>query len=131
MSEQPTSPQDTEEKASQFRQIIIDTARNGGFNHNPLLSTAHFVTCQRCKKRQRVVYLDYLKSGAFDFGKAEQIEVLTPQGAIGFVEIETVTPIVISFSCDECGCLIEVKPISAEYLKVIINKPKSSGTMFV
>ena len=131
MSRQPTSAQEDEEKSSQLKEIIIDRARRGLFNHNPLLSTVHFVTCQGCKKRQSVVYLDYLRSGEFDFGKAEQIEVLTSQGAVGFLEMEKVTPIVISLSCDECGCRFEVRPVSAEYLRVIIDKSKASGTMYV
>ena len=101
------------------------------FNRNPLLGTAHLVICQKCKHRQSIIYLDYLKSGEFDLGKAEQIEVHTSQGPIGFLEMEKVTPIIISLSCGKCGCRIEARPVSAEYLKAIIDKPKASETMFV
>ena len=130
MREQPTSRQGNEERSSQLKETIIDKAQKGVFNHNPMLSTTHFVTCQKCKHKQSVVYLDCLKSGKFELGKSKQIEVLSLQGAISFLEMEKVTPIIVSLICKECNCRIEARPVSAEYLKVIINKPKTSTTMY-
>jgi hypothetical protein len=130
MGEQSNSRRDTEQASSQLKEILIERARNGAFAHNPLLSTAHALTCQQCQQRQRVVYLDYLKAGEFALGKAEQIEVLNSSGPIGVLEREKVTPIVISRICKTCGCRIEVRPVSVEYLQVIIDRPQALGAMY-
>ena len=131
MRGQPNSRQEDERKPSQFKEMIIENAQKGAFNRNPLLSTTHFLTCQKCKHRQSIVYLDRLKSGEFEFGKVEQIEVLTTQGSIGFLEMEKFTPIIITLVCDQCGCKNEARPVSFEYLQFISNRPRASGTMFV
>jgi hypothetical protein len=71
-----------------------------------------------------------LKTGEFDFGKTEQIEVLNTQGMISFLERENFTPIVINLRCDKCSYSITVGKISVEYLKVLIDRPKASGDMY-
>jgi len=86
---------------------------------------------QKCRHRQHIVYLDYLKPGEFEFGKAEQVEILDPQGPIGFLEVEKITPIILSFICKKCGCQIEARPISVEYLKTIIDRPKTTEIIYV
>lgn len=131
MSEQPNSGPENERSSFQLKESIIDTARKGAFDHNPLLSTAHIITCKQCKHRQSIIYLDYLKSGEFELEKAEQIEVLHTSGPIGFLEMEKVTPIVFSLLCKECGRRIEVRPVSFEYLQVVIDRPQASGAMYV
>jgi hypothetical protein len=130
MGEQSNIRRDAERASPQLKEIIIKRAREGVFDHNPLLSTAHVSTCQRCKHRQRVVYLDYLKAGDFVLGKAEQIEVLDSSGPIGVLEMEKVTLIVISRICEACGSHNEVRPISVEYLQVIIDRPQALGAMY-
>jgi len=131
MCERSTSKQGNERKSFQLKEMIGRKAQRGVFDHNPLVSTVHFVTCQKCKHRQSIVYLDYLKSGEFEFGKAEQIEVFTSPGPISFTEAKKVTSIIINLICEECGYKIEARPVSAEYLKAIIDKPKTSGTLYV
>ena len=106
----------------------MEKARKGIFNNNPLLSTVHVVTCQKCRHRQHIVYLNYLKSGEFELGKTEQIQILNPQG---FLETETITPIILNLNCEKCGCQIEARPISVEYLKTIIDRPETTGIMYV
>jgi hypothetical protein len=120
-----------ENTSSELKKTIIEEARKGVFNHNPLLSTTHVVTCPKCQFRQPIIYLDYLQSGAFKFGKSEQIEVLNTQGSIGFWEMEKMTPVIISLVCEKCGYLIEVRPTSLEYIRVILEKPVTSGTLYV
>ena len=116
---------------AQLKEMIMEKAQEGAFNLNPLLCTTHFITCQKCKHRQDMVFLEYLKSGEFEFGKPEQIEVVATHEPIGFLEVETVTPIIMSVVCNVCGCRIEVRPVSAEYLSLVIRKPKTSVTMYV
>jgi uncharacterized protein YlaI len=130
MGEQSNRGRDNERASFQLKEIIGERARKGVLDHNPLLSTAHFVTCQQCKHRQSIVYLNYLKSGEFDLGKAQQIEVLDSSGPIGFLEMEKATPTVISLICEACGSRIEVRPFTAEYLQVIIDRPQASGAMY-
>jgi len=120
-----------EEELSHLKEIINDEARKGVFDNNPLLNTTHVVTCRECKHRQDIIFLEYLKSGEFELGKVQQIEVLDTSGPIGLFELEKVTPITITCICKECGCRIEVRPVSAEYLKTIIEKPKTAGTMYM
>lgn len=132
MHEPPSSdPGNNKGVSPELKKIIMKQARKGAFDHNPLLNTTHFVTCQQCKHSQHIVYLNYLRSGAFEFGNSEQIEVLTSQGPVGFLEMERVTMITISFACEKCGNQIEVRPVSVEYIQVILDKPTTSGTMYV
>ena len=111
--------------------IIVEKAQKGIFNNNPLLSTTHVVTCQKCRHRQHIVYLDYLRSGEFELGKTEQVEILDTQGPIGFLETDKITPIIPSLICEKCGCQIKTQPVSVEYLKTIIERPKTVGIMYV
>ena len=80
MPEHQNGGQGNEEDLSRFKEIIVEKAQKGIFNNNPLLSTIHVVTCQKCTHRQHIVYLDYLKSGEFELGKTEQVKILDPQG---------------------------------------------------
>jgi hypothetical protein len=121
----------TDEKPLQLKEILVDKARRGVFNHNPLLSTTHFLTCQKCRHKQSIIYLDYLKSGQFKIGKTEQIEVFTSHGPIAFLDKETVTPIIINLLCEVCDCQIESRPVSFEYLQTITKKPTTRDTMYV
>ncbi len=127
MSERLNNGEKAKEK---LKETILDKAREGVFDHNPLLSTIHSVTCEKCGRRLNIVYLDYLKSGEFEVGRAEQVEVLTTQGPVGWSDMERVRPIIISLTCEGCNCLIEARPVSIEYLMVIIDRPKTSGTMY-
>jgi hypothetical protein len=115
----------------EIKKMIIDKANKGVFNRNPLLNTLHHFECINCKTDLRIVYLNYLKSGEFELGQTEEIEVLNPQGVFTFLEKERVTPIVIKPVCRKCGAQIKVQPLNVEYLLVIINRPKSSSSIYV
>jgi len=84
-----------DKELSRFKEAVIEKARKGIFNNNPLLSTPHVVACQKCKHVEHVVYLDYLRSGDFEFGKTEQVEIVDMQGPIGFLDMEKITPIIL------------------------------------
>jgi len=130
MPEHQNSAQENEEP-SQFKEVVVDKAQKGIFNNNPLLSTTHVVTCQKCKHIEHIVYLDYLRSGEFEFGKTEQVEILDIQGAISFLDTEKITPIILSLICKRCGCQFKIHPVSVEYLKIIIDRQKIPGIMYV
>ena len=119
----------SEEDSSSLKQTIVGKAREGAFNNNPLLSAIHSVTCRGCGHRQRAVFLEFLRSGEFELGKVEQVEALDTQGPTGFVEIQKVTPVVLMLACEKCGRRIEAQPVSAEYLNMIISRPRAAGTM--
>jgi len=119
-----------EGKALQLKELIINKAREGVFDHNPLLSTSHLITCQKCKHQRSIVYLNYLKTGEFEIGTTTQIDVLSTQGIFSFLEKELFTPLVIGLTCDQCSSSIEIKPVSAEYLQVLIDRPTATGAMY-
>ena len=113
-----------------MREVIIEGARSGAFDKSPLVNTAHPVLCPKCKHRQSIVLLKYLLTGEFEIGKAEQIEVLITEGVIDFLEKETFTPIVVRPICEGCGASFDVKLVNVEYLKVIIDRPNVSNTLY-
>ena len=119
----------SEEDSSQLKETITKKAREGAFDDNPLLSAVHSVTCGGCGHRQKAVFLECLKSGEFELGKVEQVEALDTQGPTGFMDLEKVTPIILMLACEKCGRRIEARPVSAEYLRMIINRPRAAGTM--
>jgi len=53
------------------KETIIDMARKGVFNRNPMLATSHEVACKACGCTQKITYLDRLKSGRFELGEDE------------------------------------------------------------
>lgn len=111
--------------------MIVEHARAGAFNRNPLLTTSHRVICPLCRHRQRVIYLEYLQQGAFEVRKTANIEVRTSHGPIGFLETQRFTPIVISLVCERCQGRIEATPTSLEYLLSVVARPQASGSMYV
>jgi hypothetical protein len=76
------------------------------------------------------VYLDSLKNGDFEVGKTKQIEVLDASGPMGFWEQEQITPLTISYRCEVCTDIIEISPVSVEYLQLIINNPPATSTIY-
>jgi len=130
MGEPSGSGQDTEQPSRQMKAIIIAQARKGVFDRNPLLNTTHLHTCPHCQHRQRILYLNFLNSGDFEIGKTAQIEVLDSSGPMRLWEQERMTPLIISYRCDECGSHIEVQPVSVEYLQLIIDKPLASNAIY-
>ena len=131
MPNESNSEPENERSSSQLKELRMVTARKGTFNQNPLLSTTHTITCQHCQHSQSIVYLNSLKSGAFEVGKAEEIEVLDSSMPIESSEMEKVTPIIINFVCKKCSYCMEVRPVSVEYLQTLNDRPKPSGAMYV
>jgi hypothetical protein len=74
--------------------------------------------------------LDSLKNGAFDVGQTKHIEVLDASGPVGVWEQEQATPVTISYRCDMCSSIIEVSPVTVEYLQLIMSKPPVSRAMY-
>ena len=109
--------------------MIMGKAREGAFNDNPLLSAIHVISCTGCSHKQNTVFLEGLRSGEFELGKVEQVEALDTQGPTGFVEIQNATPVILKVACEKCGGQIEVRPVCAEYLRMIVNRPRAAGTM--
>ena len=130
MSGESSSGQNNEQLARTLKTLIVSSARNGTFDRNPLLNSAHALMCPHCYHRQRIVYLDSLKNGDFDVGKTEQIEVLDASGPMGVWEKEQATPVTISYRCDVCSGIIEVRPVTIEYLQLISSKPPVSSAMY-
>ena len=130
MSEESSRGQNTEQRARTLKTLIVSSARNGTFDRNPLLNTAHAHTCPQCQHRQRTVYLDSLKNGDFDVGQTKQIDVLDASGPMGVWEQEHATPATISYRCDGCSRIIAVSPVTVEYLQLIISTPPVSRAMY-
>jgi hypothetical protein len=130
MSDESSSGQNNEQRSRTLKTLIVSSARNGTLDRNPLLNTAHATTCPHCQHSQRIVYLDALKNGDFDVGQTKQIEVLDASGPMGVWEKEQATPVTISCRCDVCSGIIEVNPVTVEYLQLIISKPPVSSAMY-
>lgn len=108
---------------------IRKKAERGVFDRNPLLTIPHEILCADCGCRSRVIFLEYLRSGQFEFGKTETIEVVhaapTPTGLRRTVE--RITPIIIRMKCDRCGTETSCNPLSLEYLLFTTSRKESSG----
>jgi hypothetical protein len=108
---------------------IRKEAERGVFDRNPLLATPHEILCEDCGCRHRVIFLQYLRSGQFEFGKTETIEVVhaapTPTGLRRTVE--RITPIIIRIECDRCGSETSCNPLSLEYLLFTTSRKESCG----
>jgi len=119
---------DSEEE--RLKELIIKEAAKGRFNNNPLLSRPHPVTCDKCRHTSNITYLDYLKRGQFRIGRPRTIETEGPLGAFMAIDEENVTPIVLELTCEHCGEVKEVEPLTVEYLMVVANRSEPSKIMF-
>jgi hypothetical protein len=130
MSDAVDHERDAEQAVRQLKARIIANARKGLFARNPLLTTVHAHTCPHCHHQQRVVYLESLKTGDFEIGATERIEVLDTSGPMGLWETEHVTPLIIPWRCAACGTRVEVRPVSVEYLQHVLTQPPVTRAMF-
>jgi len=112
---------------------IIKKAREGAFDRNPLLATLHQAICKTCGCAFEVVYLRYLKSGKFEVGDTQIVEMIHTYLAIPELEhtTEKVTPIIIKFKCCRCRTETVCSPISLEYLMYTATKPPKLELMYV
>jgi len=115
------------------KEAIIDMARKGVFNRNPMLATSHEVACKACGCTQKITYLDRLKSGRFELGKTRVVEVAVASPTIsGLLSItERITPIIIRVRCERCEAEISCTPVSLEYLLFTARKPQKLEYMYV
>ena len=115
------------------KEKIMNMARKGIFDRNPLLATPHTLTCETCGCKQKIIYLDHLKSGMFELGKAELVEVTyaapTITGLTG--EKERITPIIMKIRCQRCETEISCSPVSLEYLSFTAGKEQKMEHMYV
>jgi uncharacterized protein YlaI len=109
---------------------IVEHARRGAFDRNPLLSTVHDVACPHCRHRQPTRYLDALKVGTFTIKPPEETEVYSLLGPMDVVEQQVSTPLVISLSCQRCDHRIETMPTSVEYLLVMLERVQVADGLY-
>ena len=112
------------------KEHIVREAGKGTFNHSPLLTMPHTITCGNCRQTLRIVYLDYLKEGRFRIAKPQTVETESLLGAFMAIEEEKVTVLVFDLNCEHCGGSLEVRPFTVEYLHTIGNKSSPSGMMW-
>ena len=104
-------------------------AENGVYDRNPLLAIPHEVICKDCGHKNRAIFLEYLKSGQFEVGDTEVIEVTfaAPTSTGLSRNLERTTPIIIRFKCEKCGTLTSHSPMSLEYLLFTTRKRETPG----
>ena len=116
-----------------FKEEIVNRARKGVFDRNPLLAVPHQVVCKACGFTQKTIYLDYLKSGKFELGETQMIEVSYAAPTIfGLSHVmEKRTPIILVVICERCGNEISCNPLNLEYLLFTATKEQKLRNMFV
>ncbi len=109
------------------KEEIRRQAEAGVFDLNPLLATPHRVICRDCGYGNRVVFLEYLRSGKFEIGKTEMIEVTyAAPTAMGLGRaFERSTPLVFGIECGKCGAVTGHSPLSLEYLLFTTRKRRA------
>ena len=114
----------------QLRELIIEQSARHNFDHNPLLSTLHTIICNRCNHEFKIMYLDRLKNGRFRVGNPQPIEWENPLGAFLIIEEEKATPIIFELTCEKCGNIMDVRPLTVECLSLILSKKATSKLMY-
>jgi len=112
---------------------IINKAKKGAFDHNPLLATPHELVCRACGCKLKITYLDHLKSGRFEFGETRMVEVsyaAPTMSGLGHA-VERITPLIMKVKCERCGTEISCSPISLEYLLFTATKQEKMRNMYV
>lgn len=112
---------------------VVDKARKGFFNGNPLLATPHRLVCKACGCTRKVTYLSYLKSGRFRLGETRMMEVVYAVPTLTGLgrTTERVTPIVIRVKCRKCGSEVSCSPVNLEYLLFTTAKEQKLEQMYV
>lgn len=112
---------------------VMQKVREGVFDRNPLLGTPHMVECKGCGCLQKVTYLKFLRSGRFEFGKTETVEVAYAAPTLLGLSYssESVTPLLIRIECRRCGAKISCCPTSVEYLMFTARRRVKSDQIYV
>lgn len=118
---------------SNSKDEIVSKARDGVFDRNPLLATPHELVCTSCGCKHRIIYLDYLKSGHFELGKTEVVEVTYAETTIVGLGrmLESITPIIITVRCERCKAETVFSPVSLEYLLFTAERQQRVEEMYV
>ncbi|KON29037.1 hypothetical protein AC480_03670 [miscellaneous Crenarchaeota group archaeon SMTZ1-55] len=119
---QSTMPLPTKEE-------IRTQAERGAYDRNPLLATRHEVVCQTCGQKCSIVFLDYLKAGAFELEQTKMVEVVHAAPTITGLEqtMEQMTPITFTIHCKRCGAETPHSPLTLEYLVFTTRRSASAG----
>lgn len=111
------------------REEIRRKAEEGIFDHNALLALPHKVICRDCGYDNNVTFLEYLKSGKFELGETETVEVTyaAPTSTGLGRTIERSTPLVFRIECERCGTATQHTPVSLEYLLFAVTRKGECG----
>lgn len=114
------------------KEEIIAEAEKGVFNRNPLLTTPHEVVCKDCGYRRNIIFLDYVRSGAFELGKTEMVEVVHAAPTFTGLgqTLEQMTPLIIRVTCERCEAEMSFSPLSLEYL-LFTTQRNDSATFYI
>ena len=118
---------------SDLKKEIIDNAKDGTFDPNPLLVTLHNIRCKACGFTQKITYLDHLKSGQFKLGETQMVEVsyaAPTLSGLGHMT-EKRTPLIITVGCEKCGNETPFSPVSLEYLLFTTSRQHKLKSMYV
>jgi len=112
---------------------IINRARKGVFDRNPLLAAPHELVCKACGCKRKITYLDHLKSGRFELGETQMVEVSYAAPTILGLShaMERITPLIMTFRCERCGTEISCSPVSVEYLLFTATKEEKMRNVYV
>jgi len=87
--------------------------------------------CKKCKHKQRVVYLENLKSGGFEVGRTKNEVVYHPLEEFFYLIREPITPLIIKTRCERCNSEIHSIPISVEYVLFLTEEQKELKNFYV
>ncbi len=112
---------------------IINRAKRGVFDRNPLLATPHELVCKTCGCKRKITYLDHLKSGSFELEETRMVEISYAAPTISGLSntMERITPITMTARCERCGTEISCSPVSLEYLLFTATKQEKMKNMYV
>ena len=115
------------------KEEIVDKAKKGVFDSNPLLATLHVLVCKTCGHKQKITYLSYLKSGQFELEETRIVEIVHAAPTISGLRhiMERVTPIIMRIKCERCGAEMSCSPVSFEYLLFTVAKEQKPNQMYV
>lgn len=112
---------------------IINRARKGVFDRNPLLAAPHELVCKACGCKRKITYLDHLKSGRFELEETRMVEVSYAAPTILGLRhtMERITPLIMKVRCERCETEISCSPVSLEYLLFTTAKEQKMENMYV
>jgi len=124
-----TSRKSEEDIRLPSREEIIRKAEDGVFDRNTLLALPHKVICGDCGCDNSVIFLKYLKSGEFEIGETQTVEVTyaAPTSTGLGRSIERSTPLVFRIECKKCGTVTPHSPVSLEYLLFAAKRKRECG----